>query len=230
MPLVQLIREREVLKYFPGRTEADLYAWLLLHRAALEAQVDALGQIPDEAIVADLEKKATTPLGQLIGFFRQQLNLQEMSLKAEQAQFLRRTRLDEIRPGHNLQATEPGSYQLLEEHIAFHKFFKETECGCDLSETEAVASWYDNVYLPVVQLVRERGILKDNNGQTETDAYIWLTLRRAALEAEMNELGHVPNEAIVDDLIQKNKGGLLHWLTNFFREKVHPPETTVLAV
>ncbi len=223
LPLVQLIREREVLKYFPDRTEADLYAWLLLHRAALEAEMHAMGQIPDEAIVSDLEKKAADPLSQLIGFFGNRLNLAEMSLKAERAQFLQKTRLDEIRPAHNLVVTEPGSYQILEEHIAFHKFFKNVECGCDFSDDEIVASWYDNAYLPVVQLIREREVLKSNLVKTETEAYIWLTLRRAALEAEMNELGRVQDEEIVGDLIEKDKSGPLSWLTKFFNQRLSLP-------
>ncbi|HXV43191.1 MAG TPA: hypothetical protein VEC96_09015, partial [Anaerolineae bacterium] len=102
LPLVQLIRERDILKYFPGRTEADLYAWLILHRSALEAEMDVLGQVSNEKVVADLEKEGANPLAQLLNFFQDRLNLEQMSLKAERAQFLRQTSLDEIRPEHNV--------------------------------------------------------------------------------------------------------------------------------
>jgi hypothetical protein len=38
-PIVQIMRERQVLGEFPRRTEADLYLWLSQNRAELEAQV-----------------------------------------------------------------------------------------------------------------------------------------------------------------------------------------------
>lgn len=203
LPLVQLIRERDVLKYFPGRTEADLYAWLILHRAAVEAELDALGQIPDEQVVADLEKEGTNPLAQLLGFFQNQLDLEAISLKAERAQFLRETRLDEIRPEHEVVFTEPEGYELAKEHIAFHKFLRETECGCEISYEEAVGSWYDHVYLPLIGLLREHDILKYFPDRSESDVYLWLVLRRAALEAEMDTLGQIPDEEVIKDLEQQ---------------------------
>ena len=56
-------------------------------------------------------------------------------------------------------------------------------CIRDRVYGEAVASWYDNVYLPTVRDVREQNLLADFPGRTETDAYIWLVEHRAALEA-----------------------------------------------
>jgi hypothetical protein len=32
MPIIRVIREQDVLKHFPGRTEADLYRWIMDHR------------------------------------------------------------------------------------------------------------------------------------------------------------------------------------------------------
>jgi hypothetical protein len=32
LPLVRIIREKEILKEFPGRTEADLYLWIMDHQ------------------------------------------------------------------------------------------------------------------------------------------------------------------------------------------------------
>lgn len=223
LPLVQLIRERDVLKYFPGRTEADLYAWLILHRAAVEAELDALGQIPDEQVVADLEKEGTNPLAQLLGFFQNQLDLEAISLKAERAQFLRETRLDEIRPEHEVVFTEPEGYELAKEHIAFHKFLRETECGCEISYEEAVRSWYDTVYMPLIELIRERDILQYFPGRTESDVYLWLILRRAALEAEMDTLGQIPDEQVIEDLeLQETPPSTLARLAQLFGFKRKP--------
>jgi hypothetical protein len=200
LPIVELIRERDVLRYFPGRTEADLYAWLILHRAALEAELDALGQVPNEQVLADLEREKANPLAQLLGFFQDRPNLEQVSLKAEHTQFLRETRLDEIRPEQNVLFTEPEGYELAKEHIAFHKFLREVECNCEISYAESVGSWYDHVYLPLIELIRERDILKYFPGRTESDVYLWLVLRRAAREGELNTLGQIPDEQVIEDL------------------------------
>jgi hypothetical protein len=227
-PLVQLIRDRNVLKYFPGRTEADLYAWLILHRAALEAEMDTLGQISDEQIVADLKKEAAKPLAQLLSFFQDRLKLEEMSLKAEQAQFFQETHLEKIRPEQNVVFTQPEGYELAKEHIAFHKFLRETEYGWEISYEEAVGSWYDQVYLPLIELIREHGILTYFPGHTESDVYLWLILRRAALEAEMDTLGQIPNERVIEDLEQETAPpSSLIRLAQFFGFKPKPHQMSL---
>lgn len=38
LPLVYAIREQGILRYFPGRTEADFYVWLATHRSELQHQ------------------------------------------------------------------------------------------------------------------------------------------------------------------------------------------------
>ncbi len=106
----------------------------------------------------------------------------ELILKAEYAEFLEHTHLDELRPGADLSVTSPGQYQLLWEHIQVHG------CLMNLDQTEtykAAAHWYDQVYLPVVQVIRGRGILRDFPGRTETDLYVWISEHRAALEQEL---------------------------------------------
>ena len=50
---------------------------------------------------------------------------------------------------------------------------------------DAVARWYDQKYLPTVQILREMHILDDFPGRTETDLYLWVTERREELEVEV---------------------------------------------
>ena len=220
MPIIQLIREREVLKHFPGRTEADLYGWLILHRAALEEEFSALGQVPTEDIVEDLKRKnSANPLVQLINLF-QPTKLDSMPLKVEKAKFFQETQLDRLRLEQDLDFTEADYYGLVKEHISFHKHLKEIELSQAISYQEAVISWYDNVYRPLVDVIRERKLLKHFPNHTEADLYIWLILRRAALEAELDALGRIPNEEIVRDLEQETKTGPIARLARFFQERI----------
>lgn len=110
----------------------------------------------------------------------------ELIIRAEYADFLEFMRLDELRPGCDLHVTVPGQYRRLENHIEVHRFFVEIAEERDLPDSEAVIRWYDEAYLPLVQAIREQGILRDFPGRTETDLYLWLAEHQAQLR---NELG-----------------------------------------
>jgi hypothetical protein len=221
MPVVQLIRERDVLKHFPSRTEADLYAWLVLHRAALEEEAKALGHVSDEELVDELQREgemANNPFKQLVSLFQGKLDLKDLPLKAERAKFLETTHLDEIRPGHDIRFTEPGCYQLVKEHIDIHKYLKETQTNCEMPYQEAVASWYDNVYLPAAYLIQKRKLLDYFPGHTEADLYLWFASRRAVLEQEQ-AMGQVSAEAVIEDLAQAGRSTPMTRLARFLRKK-----------
>ena len=118
--------------------------------------------------------------------------------KAEYADFLELTHLDELRPEADLSVTAPGQYQVLEEHIEVHRYFMGLEQEREIPYEEAVGHWYDEVYWPVVQVIRERGILRDFPGRTETDLHLWVSEHRAALGQELGwEIG---TEAAAADL------------------------------
>ena len=109
----------------------------------------------------------------------------DLILKAEYANFLERTRLDELHPEADLDATAPGQYQVLEEHIEVHRYFMGLEQKREIPYEEAVGHWYDEVYWLVVQVIRERGILRHFPGRTATDLYLWVSEHRAELEQEL---------------------------------------------
>jgi nucleotide-binding universal stress UspA family protein len=119
-------------------------------------------------------------------------------LKSEYAGFLQRTRLPEIRPQANLELTVPGHYPVLEEHIAVHRYFMGLDLKRDIDYAEALAHWYDSVYLPVVQIIEQTGILRDFPGRTEADLYLWIAEHRAALEGELGR--EIRPEAAARDL------------------------------
>ena len=122
----------------------------------------------------------------------------DLILKAEYVDFLEHTHLDELRPEADLRMTLPGRYQALEEHIEVHRYFMGLEREREIPYPEAVAHWYDEVYLPVAQVVRERGILRDFPGRTETDLYLWISEYRAALEGELER--EIEPGAAADDM------------------------------
>ncbi|MCA9949738.1 MAG: universal stress protein, partial [Anaerolineales bacterium] len=52
-------------------------------------------------------------------------------------------------------------------------------------DAEAVVGWYDNVYMPVILLIREQGILHNFPERTEADLYVLLSERREEIETAL---------------------------------------------
>jgi hypothetical protein len=217
MPVIDLIRQQDILNHFPDRTEADLYAWLIKHRAELERDVDTLGIINDEELIETARRtRVTNPFARLMGAFRHRFDLDHLPLKIGRTKFLKQTGLDRLRPDNNIEFTEPGCYQLALKHIEVHKYLREVELATELSWDETVTSWYDHVYMPVVELIRERGVLKHFPRNTEGDIYIWLVSRRESMEAEKHAMGTIPTEKVIWDLENEIPSQPILSLASFF--------------
>lgn len=122
----------------------------------------------------------------------------DLIVKAEYAEFLQKTRLAKLRPNVSITLTAPGQYRKLLERIEIECYGAgEEACDCSSFET-AVLWWYDNVYLPATEAIREQGLLRSFPGRTEADLYLWVAEHRAALEQELG--WEVRPEAVVTDL------------------------------
>lgn len=111
----------------------------------------------------------------------------ELILIAEYNQFLEQTRLNEFRPEADLRVTIPGQYPKLLEHIEVHRHYMGLELQSEIPNEEAVTHWYDTVYLPVVQIIRNQGILRRFPNRTETDLYLWIAEHRNELEEQLGQ-------------------------------------------
>jgi nucleotide-binding universal stress UspA family protein len=61
LSILEPLRERGLLRWFPGRTETDLYLWVSTHRATLEKELG--WHVRPEAAVADLAARESSQAG-----------------------------------------------------------------------------------------------------------------------------------------------------------------------
>lgn len=115
-------------------------------------------------------------------------DVDDLIIKVEYAQFLKQTQLDETRPQQNIELTEPGRYGILLEHIEVHRYYLGLDWGREPTLAEAALSWYDTVYLPVIQGIQESGVLKEFPRRTEADLYIWIAYHRERLKERYGEM------------------------------------------
>lgn len=151
------------------------------HRVSVARQ---LGADYIEAYVTEVQTKAPLTPG---------TNMDDLILTERHLSFLERTGLEKFRPQANLTVTVPGQYRILEQHIELHRMVMATEQKREITYQEAVLDWYDNIYLVVVQIIREQNVLKDFPGRTETDIYLWVSGYRSML-ADALEWGLNPND------------------------------------
>jgi nucleotide-binding universal stress UspA family protein len=112
---------------------------------------------------------------------------EDLILKEEYTDFLERTHLNQSRPDSNLELTAPGMYTELLDHIQVHEYFMGLEQKRDIAIEEAAVHWYDAVYLPVVEAIRERNLLGEFPGRTEADLYLWVSEHRSELQQGFGE-------------------------------------------
>ena len=138
----------------------------------------ALGADTIEAYVNEIPTKVPLPTD---------ANPEDLILKEEFTDFLERTRLNRSRPDSNLELTAAGMYAELLDHIQVHQYFMGLDQQREIPIEEAAAHWYDTVYLPVIEAIRERNILGEFPGRTETDLYLWVSEHRSELQQGFGE-------------------------------------------
>ncbi len=129
------------------------------------------------------------------------LRPEDLEILGAKLEFLERTGLDRLRPGAQIDLTVPDGYDRILEHIAVHRYFMGLEQQRDISEEEAVAHWYDTVYVPIVTVIRARGVLEEFPGRTEGDLYLWVLDRQQFLHDHGKDL--LPPEAAAEDYLQR---------------------------
>lgn len=102
------------------------------------------------------------------------LSVRDLMLKEEYSDFLEWTNLAILRPNQLIEFTEPGGYLELVRHINGHRYYMGLERKGPVDRDTAVADWYDNVYMPIVSVIREQNVLRAFPNRTEADLYRWI--------------------------------------------------------
>jgi len=148
-----------------------------------------LGMDPIQAYVKEVHTKVTLTAD---------IHPDDLIIKAEFADFLEHTRLDKLRPQVDLSTTVAGKHQIIMDQIDAYRYVLEQESDREILYQEAVVHWCDEIYMPVVEVIRERNILRDFPKRTETDLFLWISDHHDEL---VDELGwDVSMESTAADL------------------------------
>ena len=100
--------------------------------------------------------------------------LRKAVISLEKEEFFKQTGLDQHRQGVFLEFTTTGRYDEIIRHINGHKYYLNLGQAEEISFEEAMLSWYDNVYEPIVRLIESEQFLRYFRGRTAADLYVWI--------------------------------------------------------
>jgi hypothetical protein len=197
------------------------------HRVSVARQ---MGQDYIDAEVIEMQTRA--PLTTDV----KRLDPSNLEALGEYASFLEKTQLDKLRPDVNIDFSQPGGYARLLEHIVVHQYFLGLDYQRDVTWEEAVADWYDFVYMPIVNLIRERNILREFPNRTEADLYLWITdhhwsLNQQEIQDHKYDVGF---EEAADDMVRHHSPrlsrkigrALAQWVNSW--RGANPPSDAVI--
>jgi nucleotide-binding universal stress UspA family protein len=121
----------------------------------------------------------------------------EIICRTNYIRFLEMSCLAESRPDADLYLTFCEQYKSLLAQIDAYRKSLSAQKGLEIAYEEAAARWYDELYLPVISLIRAQGTMRNFEDRTEADIYLLLSERREELEAGIGwEVS--PRSAIAD--------------------------------
>jgi hypothetical protein len=121
--------------------------------------------------------------------------LDDILIRFSERDFMETTGLDQRYPNHNIRFTTAGRYSELKAQIEDLRqklaYIDEREIPYE----EAVDLWFELVYLPTVQIIRESELLAAFPGRTEADLFAWLSVHRDPLLETYGEYDHLADLA-----------------------------------
>jgi len=94
-------------------------------------------------------------------------------IEYERSSVLEQTGLARMIPVEAIVFTALGRWHELLNHIEGHKYFINMDISSEIPLEKAARSWFENLYSPIVRIIRAEKILARFPSRTEADLYIW---------------------------------------------------------
>ncbi|MDR2094993.1 MAG: transcriptional regulator [Treponema sp.] len=114
-------------------------------------------------------------------------DLKQAVIQYEKKLFYEKARFAEITGDETLDFSMTGQYDTIYRHILDHKYFLNETFHNELPFDEALLSWYQTIYEPIVKIIREEQICSRFSGRTESDLYVWIVTHWDFLKKKYGE-------------------------------------------
>ncbi len=137
----------------------------------------------------------------------------QLVLLREREKFLKITGLKDARPDNRMRVTAPGQYDILLGQIN-KLMVQQNEDRASIEELvtfeETALYWYDKIYLPAIEIIKEYGISERFPNRTKTDLFIWINEHKRYLSLKYGR--DVVIKFAAKDISSKNKRNIFRKL------------------
>ncbi len=133
----------------------------------------------------------------------------------EKRVFYTETSFGDITDCWNIDFSTPGQYDVLYQHILIHKYYINQDKEEEIPMDEAILSWYNNLYLPIVTAIKKRKILRRFRGRTAADLYVWIIKYWDDLKKRFGETVTIDDAA--SEFSEKFGKGFFRRIIHFFK-------------
>ncbi len=95
-------------------------------------------------------------------------------IEYEKRVFYAETNFGDITDYWMLNFSTPGQYDVIYNHILCHKYYINIGKPEEIPMEEAILSWFQNVYMPVLNIILKKKILKKFKKRTAGDLYVFI--------------------------------------------------------
>jgi len=136
----------------------------------------------------------------------------------EKRNFYFETNFGDITDYWVLDFSTAGQYDVIYNHILTHKYFINQNQTEEIPMEDAILSWFNNVYLPVITTIQKYKIMKYFRKNTVSDLYVWIITFYDELKKKFGD--GLPLEQIVNDIKREKKFSLLSRVRNFIKKYI----------
>jgi hypothetical protein len=95
-------------------------------------------------------------------------------IEYEKKIFYEKTNFEALTGDKNLDFTSPGCYDKIYQHIMEHKYFLNEKSSEEIPFSDALVSWYKEVYEPIIKIINEEKLCRNFSGRSPSDLYVWI--------------------------------------------------------
>lgn len=100
--------------------------------------------------------------------------LRQAVIDYEKKLFFEKTGFSELCSCESLDFSAPGRYDVVYNHILVHKYYLNQKHKEEIPFSQALQSWYEKVYRPIIDIIEEENLGNRFPGRTAADLYVWI--------------------------------------------------------
>jgi hypothetical protein len=122
-------------------------------------------------------------------------------IQYEKRVFYSETGFGDVTEYWDLDFSATGRYDVIYQHMLIHKYYINQTQTEEIPMAEAILSWLNTVYMPVINVIKQQKILSKFKGRTPADMYVWLIKYWDDLKRKFGE--NVSLDAAAEDFTKK---------------------------